>query len=170
MLRDPCYIIKRELLYVPIWNWYAVRARMVFVSRGKGQQALKEMTTGSVPAIAAGRPIMLFPEGTRRAPGAPPAYRFGLTHLYRHLNVPVLPVAINSGLYWPRRKFLRYPGKILVELLPPIAPGLSTEAFQEQLVEAIESGSDRLLVEADLSAPRPPFPPEAEARLKELRK
>jgi 1-acyl-sn-glycerol-3-phosphate acyltransferase len=170
LLRDPCYIIKRELLYVPIWNWYAVKARMVFVSRGKGQQALKEMSVGSARETAAGRPIMLFPEGTRRVPGAAPAYKFGVTHLYRNLNVPVLPVALNSGLYWPRRKFPRYPGKILVEFLPPILPGLSAEEFQERLVQAVEEGCDRLLLDADSSIPRPPFPPEAEARLKELRK
>jgi len=169
LLHDPCYIIKRELLYVPIWNWYAVKARMVFVSRGKGQQALKEMSTGSARETAAGRPIMLFPEGTRRAPGAPPAYKFGITHLYRQLDVPVLPVALNSGLYWPRRKFMRYPGKILVELLPPIPPGLPADAFQTRLVQAIEDACDRLLIEADAAVPRPPFPPEAEARLKSLR-
>jgi 1-acyl-sn-glycerol-3-phosphate acyltransferase len=169
VLRDPCYIIKRELLHVPIWNWYAVKARMVFVSRGKGQQALKEMSVGGARETAAGRPIMLFPEGTRRTPGAPPAYKFGVTYLYRSLNVPVLPVALNSGLYWPRRKFLRYPGKILVEFLPPIQPGLSAEEFQERLVQAIEGACDRLLIEAESSLPRPPFPPEAEARVRELR-
>jgi 1-acyl-sn-glycerol-3-phosphate acyltransferase len=169
LLRNPCYIIKRELLYVPIWNWYAVKARMVFVSRGKGQQALKEIAIGGARETAAGRPIMLFPEGTRRAPGAPPAYKFGVTHLYRQLDVPVLPVALNSGLYWPRRKFMRYPGKILVELLPPILPGLSAEEFQERLVTSLEGACDRLLLEADSSVPRPPFPPEGEARLKVLR-
>jgi 1-acyl-sn-glycerol-3-phosphate acyltransferase len=169
LLHDPCYIIKRELLYVPIWNWFAVKARMVFVSRGKGQQALKEIAVGGARETAAGRPIMLFPEGTRRTPGAPPAYKFGVTHLYRQLNVPVLPVALNSGLYWPRRKFTRYPGKILVEFLPPIQPGLSAEEFQERLVQAIEDGCDRLLLEADSSVPRPPFPPEAEARVRTLR-
>jgi 1-acyl-sn-glycerol-3-phosphate acyltransferase len=169
LLRDPCYIIKRELLYVPIWNWYAVKARMVFVSRGKGQLALKEMSVGAAAETAAGRPIMLFPEGTRRTPGAPPAYKFGVTYLYRQLDVPVLPVALNAGLYWPRRKFMRYPGKILVEFLPPIAPGLSAEEFQERLVQAIEESCDRLLLEAHASVPRPEFPPEAEARVKELR-
>jgi 1-acyl-sn-glycerol-3-phosphate acyltransferase len=169
LLRDPCYIIKRELLYVPIWNWYAVKARMVFVSRGKGQLALKEMSVGAAAETAAGRPIMLFPEGTRRTPGAPPAYKFGVTYLYRQLDVPVLPVALNAGLYWPRRKFMRYPGKILVEFLPPIAPGLSAEEFQETLVQAIEESCDRLLLEAHASVPRPEFPPETEARVRELR-
>jgi 1-acyl-sn-glycerol-3-phosphate acyltransferase len=169
LLHDPCYVIKRELLYVPVWSWYAVKGRMVFVTRGKGQVALKELAIGGARETAAGRPIMLFPEGTRRAPGVEPVYKFGITHLYRQLSVPVLPVALNSGLYWPRRKFMRYPGKILVELLPPIPPGLSAEAFQERLVNDIESASDRLLLEADSSAPRPPFPPKAEARVKELR-
>jgi 1-acyl-sn-glycerol-3-phosphate acyltransferase len=168
-LHDPCYIIKRELSYVPIWGWYAIKARMVFVSRGKGQTALREISEGGAREAAAGRSIMLFPDGTRRAPGAPPAYKFGVTHLYRQLGVPVLPVALNSGLYWPRRKFLRYPGRILAELLPPIAPGLSAEAFQERLVKDTEDACDRLLVEADGAAQRPPFPPEAEARVKALR-
>ena len=169
LLHDPCYIIKRELIYVPIWGWYAQRAGMVFVSRGKGQVALKEIAVGGAREAAAGRAIMLFPEGTRRAPGAEPAYKFGVTHLYRQLEVPVLPVALNSGLFWPRRKFMRYPGRIVAEFLPPIQPGLSAEDFQEKLVAAIETASDRLLVEAYAAVPRPPFPPEAEARVRALR-
>ncbi len=168
-LHDPCYVIKRELSYLPIWGWYAIKARMVFVSRGKGQAALREITEGGAREAAAGRPIMFFPEGTRRPPGAAPAYKFGVTHLYRTINVPAMPVALNSGLYWPRRKFLRYPGKIIAEFLPPILPGLSAEDFSQRLIGAIEEGCDKLLLEADAATPRPPFGPEAEERLKALR-
>jgi 1-acyl-sn-glycerol-3-phosphate acyltransferase len=168
-LHDPCYVIKRELSYLPIWGWYAIKARMVFVSRGKGQTALREITEGGAREAAAGRPIMYFPEGTRRPPGAAPAYKFGITHLYKTINVPAMPVALNSGLYWPRRKFLRYPGKIIAEFLPPIPPGLTPDEFQKRMIAAIEDGCDRLLLEADTSTPRPPFGPEAIERLKVLR-
>ena len=145
LLHDPCYVIKRELLYVPIWSWYAVKGRMVFVTRGKGQVALKELAIGGARETAAGRPIMLFPEGTRRAPGVEPVYKFGITHLYRQLSVPVLPVALNSGLYWGRRNLLLRPGTITVRVLPPIPPGLATDDFMARLEAAIEGAEDELV-------------------------
>ena len=119
---------------------------------------------------AKGRPIVIFPEGTRRPPGAPPAYQSGVALLYKGLDLPVVPLALNSGLYWPRRSFLKYPGTIIVEFLPPIEPGLDSKAFLSRLQSAIESGSDRLLVEATVARPQPPLPPQAVERLAELEK
>lgn len=169
LFRDPAYVIKRELLYVPIWGWWALKVRMIFVSRGRGPKALRQMAKGVAREAARGRPIVIYPEGTRRPAGAPPAYRFGIVYLYRQLDLPVVPVALNSGLYWPRRRFLRHPGSILVEFLPPIPPGLGPDAFMDELVRVTEGACDRLLVEAAESPTPPPLPPEAEARLDEIR-
>lgn len=166
---NPGVVIKRELLYVPIWGWWAWKARMVYVTRGAATAALREIVDGSREVLAAGRPVFIFPEGTRRPPGAQPDYKYGIAHLYKELGVHVVPVALNSGLFWPRRSFMRYPGTIVVSFLPPIEPGLKTRAFLNQLSDTIEGECDRLLVEADSTDPRPPFGTEATARLADLR-
>lgn len=168
VLRDPAYVIKRELLYLPIWGWWAWKARMIFVSRGKGTAALRQVVSGARRELKRGRPILIFPEGTRRPVGATPDYKFGIAHLYRQLNVPVVPAALNSGLFWPRRTMLRYPGTIVVEFLPAVPPGLAMEEFRERVERAIEAASDRLLIEAARSDARPPLPLSAKARLAEL--
>jgi 1-acyl-sn-glycerol-3-phosphate acyltransferase len=98
--------------------------------------------------VADGREIIIFPEGTRRAPGAPPDYKTGVVLLYEALGIPCVPVALNSGLFWPRRSVERRPGTIVVEFLDPIPAGLPRAVFLERLVDAIETASDRLLVEA----------------------
>ena len=91
---------------------------------------------------------MIFPEGTRKIPGDAPDYKPGLVFLYQDLKLPVCPLALNSGMFWPRRSFLRYPGTIVVEFLPPIPPGLPRQTFMEKLQSGIESASDRLCLEA----------------------
>lgn len=170
LLGNPAYVIKRQLLYVPIWGWWAWKAEMIYVDRGKGTAALRQIAEGARRAAAAGRPILIFPEGTRRPPGAPPDYRAGIVHLYAHARLEVVPAALNSGLYWPRRRFLRYPGTIIVEFLPPIAPGLRPRAFLEALQTATETACDRLLAEAAAADPAPPLPPEATDRLDALQR
>jgi 1-acyl-sn-glycerol-3-phosphate acyltransferase len=152
---DPVFILKRELTWIPFFGWCLTKLRMIPVDRGGKARALAHVTRrAKVELTQNGRQLLIFPEGTRRAPGAPPAYKFGVAHLYAELGVPCLPVALNSGLYWPRRKFLRRPGTIRVEFLPPIPPGLSKVAFQALLQERIETASDRLLAQgrAELAA------------------
>jgi 1-acyl-sn-glycerol-3-phosphate acyltransferase len=105
----------------------------VAVDRGRGSQALAAMNASARKEVARNRQIIIFPEGTRRAPGAEPRYKYGVAQLYAGLNAPCLPVALNSGLYWPRRSFRRYPGTIRVEILDPIRPGLGKYAFSEQM-------------------------------------
>ncbi len=166
---NPAYVIKRQLLYVPIWGWWAWRCRMIYVDRGKGTAALRAMVARAKREFAAGRPAIIFPEGTRRAPGASPDYKPGIAQLYSQLDAPVVPMALNSGLYWPRRRFLRHPGTIVAEFLPPIAPGLRPRAFLQELETRIETACDGLLAEAAGSASAPPLPPEAAARLAMLR-
>jgi 1-acyl-sn-glycerol-3-phosphate acyltransferase len=144
---DFTFILKRELMWIPFFGWYLMKADQVPIDRKAGSQALAEMNERARIEAARGRQILIFPEGTRRAPGTPPAYKFGVAHLYANLGVPCLPVAINTGLFWPRRKFMRYPGTAVIEFLEPIAPGAERDAFFEELKRAIEEACDRLLRE-----------------------
>ena len=167
LLADPTYVMKRELMLIPLFGWYTWKAGMIAVDRAGGSKALRKLAADARQAVAAGRQIILFPEGTRRPVGAPPDYKFGIIHLYRELKVPVYPIALNAGLYWPRRSFLRYPGTIVVEVLDPIPPGLDSKTFLARLIATIEPASDRLLAEAAAAADHPPLPEEAVARLSE---
>jgi 1-acyl-sn-glycerol-3-phosphate acyltransferase len=146
---DPTYIIKRELLWIPFYGWYAQRAGMIAVDRGGGKPALIAMAARVREALAAGRQVIVFPEGTRRAPDAEPRYKYGIAHLYAEGAAPCIPIALNSGLFWPRRKFLRHPGTITVEILDPIAPGLDIETFFTRLQTDIEAATTRLIAEAE---------------------
>lgn len=147
-VEDPAVILKRELQWIPIWGWLTVKARMIPVHRG-GPYALARMNRRAAAEAAAGRQIIIFPEGTRRPPGAEPAYRSGIRHLYTSLDKPCLPVALNSGVFWPRRHWLRRPGTVVIEFLDPIPPGLDRDVFSRRLEEAIETASARLLSEAE---------------------
>ena len=169
LLPYPTFVMKWELRWIPLFGWYTMTTGMIPLARGKGAAALRDLAARSRQALAKRRQILIFPEGTRRPAGAEPVYRTGIALLYKELGVPITPVALNSGLYWPRRKFLRYPGTIVIEFLPPIPPGLKPKEFMARLESTVESASDRLLVEAAAASPRPPLPPEAEARLARLR-
>jgi 1-acyl-sn-glycerol-3-phosphate acyltransferase len=107
---------------------------------------LRAITARAVEAVEEGRQIVMFPEGTRRAPGAPPDYKPGATALYLKLNRPCVPFALNSGHYWPRRKFLRRPGTIVIEFLPPIPAGLARREFERHLTDVVETATARLAV------------------------
>ena len=155
VFRNPVFILKRELTWIPVFGWALNKLRMIPVNRGARARALSDVTRRAKVELGQnGRQLLIFPEGTRRAPGAPPAYKFGVAHLYAELGVPCVPVALNTGLFWPRRKFLRRPGTVRIEILPPIAPGLDKLSFQHLLQERIEVASDRLLAEgrAELGA------------------
>lgn len=155
VFRNPVFILKRELTWIPAFGWALNKLRMIPVNRGARARALSDVTRRAKVELGQnGRQLLIFPEGTRRAPGAPPAYKFGVAHLYAELGVPCVPVALNTGLFWPRRKFLRRPGTVRIEILPPIAPGLDKLSFQHLLQERIEAASDRLLAEgrAELGA------------------
>ena len=151
LFRDPTFIIKRELMWIPFYGWFARHAGMIPVDRGGGKAALVAMAVRARAELAEGRQIVVFPEGTRRPPGAEPKYKFGIAHLYAEGVAPCVPIALNAGLFWPRRKFLRYPGTVTVEVLDPIAPGLPMEAFFARLQHDIESATARLIAEAEAS-------------------
>ncbi|WP_291745339.1 1-acyl-sn-glycerol-3-phosphate acyltransferase [Bauldia sp.] len=167
-LTNPTYVIKRELKWIPLFGLYTTTAGMIHVDRSAGAGALRSLIDRAEEEIAKGRPIIIFPEGTRRAPGAGPDYHPGVSFMYKSLGVPVVPVALNSGLFWPRRRFTRYPGTIVVEFLPAIEPGLNLKAFGKRLEETIESASDRLIAEAASAPNPPPLSDEARDRIEGL--
>jgi 1-acyl-sn-glycerol-3-phosphate acyltransferase len=146
---DPVFILKRELIWIPLFGWYLWKADMVPVNRKAGSLALVDMNRRARERVRHGRQLLIFPEGTRRPPGAEPAYKFGIAHLYTTLGVPCLPVALNSGLFWPRRRFIRRPGTIVVEFLEPLAPGLPRDGFFQELRSRLEEASHRLLIEGE---------------------
>ncbi len=144
----PLFIVKRELMWIPIFGWLMAKGRMVPVNRSAGSQALVDMTERAGAEIACGRQLIIFPEGTRRPAGAEPRYKYGVAHLYATAGVPCVPIALNSGLFWPRRTILRHPGTVLVEVLDPILPGLSKEEFFQRLQSDIEAATARLIAES----------------------
>ncbi len=148
ILDDPIYILKRELMWIPLFGWYTWKAGLIPVDRSAGLAALARMTERARKALAQPRQLVIFPEGTRRAPGAEPSYKPGVAYLYGKTGLPCFPVALNSGLYWPRRSLLRLPGTIVVEVLDPIAAGLDRETFATRMQAAIETASARLLQES----------------------
>lgn len=165
---DPTYILKRELNWIPVFGWWSLRARMIPVDRGKGSEAMRKMTGVARAELGEGRQIIIFPEGTRRPPGAPPAFRQGVGHLYEQCGAICQPVALNSGLYWPRRRWLRHPGTVIVEFLEPIPAGLPRATFMARLQADMEAASSRLLVEAASGPDAPPLPDTARDRVREL--
>lgn len=148
LFADPAYVFKHELQWIPIFGWYAWKSDMIPVDRAARGGAVAGMIVRARAELARGRQIIIFPEGTRTAPGAPPAYRQGIVQLYAAAGVPCVPIALNSGIFWPRRKFLRYPGTIVLEVLDPIPPGLDAQVFAHRLQQAIESATSTLIAEA----------------------
>jgi 1-acyl-sn-glycerol-3-phosphate acyltransferase len=147
LLPEPAIVMKMTLSKLPFYGWYSTKAQMIFVDRSARASALKKMVAEAKRALAAGRPIVIFPEGTRKAPGDPPDYKPGVAGLYAGLHVPCIPVALNSGLYWTAGGFLKRPGTIVVEFLEPIPPGLRSREFMALLQERIETASNRLVAE-----------------------
>lgn len=149
---DPCMVLKRELTFIPLFGWFCLKFKMIAVERSAGSAALRKLVARGKEEIARGRAIIIMPEGTRRGVDDPPDYKPGAAALYNALDVPCVPFGLNSGLFWPRRKFLRNPGIIVVEFLPAIPAGLPRKEFQKHLEAAIETSSTSLISEArDLS-------------------
>ncbi len=167
LLADPAYVLKKELLRIPFWGWYAAKARQIVVDRRAGLRALKEVAEAARDRLAEGRQVVIFPQGTRVPPGAHRPYQPGIyaiasatggiarvtpigvpSHDERTIDAPVFPVALNSGLFWGRRSFLKYPGTIVVEILEPMPQGLARKPFMAELEARIEDASTRLAAEA----------------------
>jgi 1-acyl-sn-glycerol-3-phosphate acyltransferase len=141
----PFFVLKRELLRIPIFGQYLMKADMVAIDRSSGRQALMKIAKRAGEEVRRGRQVVIFPEGTRRPPGAPPDYKAGVALIYADCGVPCLPVALNSGLFWPRRTFMRYPGTLVVEFLDPLPPSLPRGEFLSRVQSVIEEATDRLV-------------------------
>ncbi len=152
LVDDPAIVLKRELTWIPLYGWYLLRTGMIAVDRSGGARALKKMVRVAKARVAAGRSIVIYPEGTRTRPGERRPYHVGIAALYKALDIPVVPVALDSGRYWARRSLIRRPGTIVVEYLPAIEPGLPRVAFMAELEERIEEACRRLAPGA--AAPR----------------
>ncbi len=140
-----CFVMKKELLWIPLFGWYARKADMIIVDRAGHSSALRKMVAEAKLRFAEDRQVVIFPEGTRGDPGQRGDYKPGIAALYRELDVPVHPVATNAGVHWPRKGFIRKPGTIVFEYLEPIPPGLKRAEFMRVLEERIETASLRLL-------------------------
>lgn len=147
LLDDPAMVLKKELTYIPFFGWFIYKFRMIPVERSAGTQALRALVDHAAKAVAMGRQVVIMPEGTRRAPDDPPDYKPGAAALYGKLDVPCVPFALNSGLFWPRRRFLRRPGTIVISFLEPIPNGLPRREFQSRLETSIEGETARLVAE-----------------------
>ncbi len=148
---NPLFIVKRELMWIPIFGWLMRKGRMVSIDRRARVHAVTSMIERARAELGRGRQLIIFPEGTRRPVGAEPRYKSGVTLLYVKGDVPCLPVALNSGLFWPRRSIMRKPGTVLLEILDPIAPGLDKETFFERLKSELETATARLIEEGKKS-------------------
>lgn len=159
----PAYIVKKELMNIPFFGWAARSLDCIEIDRKKGAQAIPEMMRQAHAALARGCRIVIFPEGTRKAPLATADYRQGIVRMYSELNVPVVPVALNSGLFWGRNSLIIWPGRAEAEILPAIPAGLPLDVFSARLRESIEARSDALSLAAiDKGIARPIDPSLAE--------
>jgi 1-acyl-sn-glycerol-3-phosphate acyltransferase len=143
-LNFPAFVLKQELLSIPLFGWFLKKAGMIAVDRKAGASALRSMARQATETLESGRSILIFPEGTRVAPGQSKPYQPGVAALYTQQKVPVVPVALNSGLFWGRRAFLKKPGTIVVEFLPPIPPGLDRKTMMRELETRIEAAATTL--------------------------
>ena len=141
-------MLKRELTWIPLFGWCLLRARHIPIDRSGGIAALRKMVAAARDRLSDGRPVVIYPEGTRVAPGTAQPYHAGVAALQSALDVPVVPAALNSGLFWPRRSLAFRPGRITIEFLPPLPAALPRRDFVQALESSIESATDRLIADA----------------------
>lgn len=137
-------IMKKELLNIPVFGQVLLFSKAILLDRSKGKRVIPQLIEGAKERVAQGRGVFMYPEGTRTQAGVRGPYKQGIFALYEALNIPVIPAALNTGYFWPRRGFIKYPGHVVVEVLPAIAPGLNQEAFMETLENTIETACDKL--------------------------
>ena len=154
LVPDPVFVLKRELLRLPFIGWYLRASGQIAIDRAGGMKALAAMARAAKRALAQGRQVIVFPEGHRQPPGATGTYLPGVAMLYGDAGAPVIPVALNSGLFWRRNAFVRRPGRITMEILPPMPPGLDRRDFMDQLRARIETATRTLEAEALRRFPR----------------
>ncbi len=146
--QDNAYIMKSELTRIPFWGWYMKKSSHILVDRTGGAKSMRDMMRKAEDILNDSRSIAIFPEGTRMPPGTIGKFHPGVAAIYNQLNTTVVPVALNSGIVWPKRKFLKYPGKIVIEFLPPIEPGMGRKEFMVELQNQIQTATQKLEKEA----------------------
>ncbi len=165
-IEEPRFVMKRQLLQAPIVGYFAKRIGCIAIDRSKGSQAVRQMLDGLTSASRENAQLVIYPQGTRVAPGAWLPYRIGASVLYENMNVPCVPVATNVGLFWPRLGILRKPGTAVVEFLDPIPAGQPPEEFLQLVEEVVEAGSNRLMREAGYDGELPePAPAVSHSKL-----
>lgn len=141
LLPKPVFVLKKELERIPFFGWYLSKMRQIAVDRKAGAAAMRSMVSQAAAVVADGHSIVIYPQGTRVAPGVAKPYHPGVYALYRSLNIPVVPIALDSGRLWARNGLLKRAGTVTVSILPPIPPGLDRKSFMSQLEQAIETES-----------------------------
>lgn len=167
--RRPAFIAKKELMDIPFFGWAARAFDTIRIDRSLGGEAIPLMMADARAALDRGCRIIIFPEGTRKAPLAPHDYRYGIVHMYEALNVPVVPVALNSGLFWGRKSPILWPGTARLRFLPAIMPGMSGKDFHRELALRIERETNRLILAAYDEGLSRPIPPGLREKLEALR-
>ncbi|RCL03517.1 MAG: 1-acyl-sn-glycerol-3-phosphate acyltransferase [Candidatus Tokpelaia sp. JSC161] len=145
-IQDPTFILKRELMRIPVFGCFLAKMNMIPINRRMPLKALRMIIKQAKQMVKANRQIIIFPEGTRQFPGEKPKYKNGIFQIYSELVLPVIPIALNSGIYWPKKQFCLYPGIIQCRILPPIQPGLKKIEFMTLLEKEIENSCDELLL------------------------
>jgi 1-acyl-sn-glycerol-3-phosphate acyltransferase len=164
----PAFIAKKELMDIPFFGWAAQSFDTIRIDRALGGDAIPAMLDEARAALGRGCRIIIFPEGTRKAPLAPHDYRYGIVRMYEALGVPVVPVGLNSGLFWERHSLILWPGTAKARFMPPIPPGLAPAAFEQRLIEATEGATNALILEAYGKGLSRPISPELRAKLEDL--
>lgn len=148
VLHQPAVVLKQELARLPFWGWYTRRGGLIPVDRGAGSSALKGLVVHARQALDRGHSVVIFPQGTRTPPGVRRPYHAGVAALYSQLKRPIVPIAVNSGVFWGRHSLIKRPGTITLEILPPIPAGRPRKEMMQRLYDDLESATDRLVREA----------------------
>ena len=148
ILKDPAVILKRELTYIPVWGWYTKKLGMIDIDRGSGHQAMRSIIRGALRVKEEGRPIIIFPQGTRVAPDVKKPYKSGMLKIYKETQLPIIPMAINSGVFWGKNSFIKRPGTVVFKFLPPISTEKPQQDIMHELEDTLEQESDKLVQEA----------------------
>jgi 1-acyl-sn-glycerol-3-phosphate acyltransferase len=167
--RRPAFVAKKELMDIPFFGWAARTFDTIRIDRSRGSGAIPLMLEDARAALSRGCRIIIFPEGTRRPPLAPPDYRHGIVKMYEALGVPVVPVALNSGLFWGRKSLVLWPGTAKARFLPAIPPGLPAAEFKARLIAETEAATDALILEAYEAGLSRPIPPDFREKLEALK-
>ncbi|MBY7649486.1 MAG: 1-acyl-sn-glycerol-3-phosphate acyltransferase [Candidatus Liberibacter europaeus] len=167
-VEDPIFILKHTVFYMPIIGLYCIKQGMIGVNRNSKNLNMKNIINRSREAVKNNRQLIIYPEGTRRSPGEATLYKKGISYIYDSLEVPVIPVVVHAGLFWPRGRFIRYPGHFKVRVLRPIPAKMPRQKFFEELKENMERESDKLLIETINDNPNLPLPTSAQIFYKKL--